>query len=104
MTSIIAPPPVRPPRLPPTRRGGKFYYTIHIHPNQAFALRVNEDSASAIVGFKNPDHALFVGQMMELHYQEQKEWPNTSGQLVMPMPRSAELSFLFLQKSISQKN
>jgi hypothetical protein len=87
-----------PPKLPPTRRGGKFYYTIHTHPNQAFAVRVNDNSSSAIVGFKNPDHALFIGQMIELHYKEQKEWPDVSQQLILPMPRSEELAFLFLQK------
>lgn len=98
MASIIAPPPVRPVRPPPTRRGGKFYYTIHVHPNQAFAVRVNEESLSAIVGFKNPDHAMYIGKMIELNYIEQKELPSTTGQLVLPMPGNGELDFLFLQK------
>lgn len=99
MASIIAPPPVRPGKTRPTRRGGKFYYTIHIHPNNAFAVRVNDESISAIVGFKKQEHALFIGKMIELHYQEQKEWPDMmSDNLVMPMPRSEELGFLFLQK------
>lgn len=98
MASIVAPPPVRPSRAPPTRRGGKFYYTIHTHPNHTFAVRVTDDATSAIVGFKDPDHALFVGQMIETHYAEQNEWPITTGQLILPMPRMGELAFLFLQK------
>lgn len=99
MASIVAPPPpTRPHRRPPTRRGGKFYYTIHVHPNQAFAVRVNDDSLSALVGFKNPDHALFIGKMIELNYIEQQELPGTNGQLVLPMARPGDLDFLFIQK------
>jgi len=98
MASIVAPPPVRTGKVAPTRRGGKFYYTIHVHPNQAFAVHVNATASSAIVGFKNPDHAVFIGKMIELNYMEQKELPGTSGQLVLPMPGSGELDFLFLQK------
>lgn len=98
MASIVAPPPVRPAKRSPTRRGGKFYYTIHVHPNQAFAVRVNDDSLSAVVGFKNPDHALFIGKMIELNYMEQNELPYTSGQLVLPMASPGNLEFLFLQK------
>lgn len=98
MASIVAPPPVRPGKRLPTRRGGKFYYTIHVHPNQAFAVRVNEESLTAIVGFKNADHALFIGKMIELNYIEQNELPNTLGQLVLPMADPGDLNFLFLQK------
>ena len=29
---------------------------------------------------------------------KQKEWPDTSGQLLLPLPSEDELSFLFLQK------
>ena len=94
--SVIA--PIRPVKIPKTRRGGKFYYTIHVHPNQAFGLRVNDNELSAIVGFKNENHALFIGKMIELNYIEQQELPSPFGQLVLPMSDSGHLEFLFLQK------
>ena len=98
MASITAPPPVRPPKVPPTRRGGKFYYTIHVHPNKAFTIRLNESAPTAIVGFKNPADALMIGQMIESHYIKQKEWPDITGQLLLPMAHREDLEFLFLQK------
>jgi hypothetical protein len=98
MSSIIAPPPARPTKVRNTRYGGKFYYTIHSHPNHAFAVRTNEDSVSAIVGFKSEQHAMFIGQMIETHYMKQKEFPDPSKQLLLPLPSEEELSFLFLQK------
>ena len=97
MATIVSP-PRRPPRSIQTRRGGKFYWTIHTHPNNAFTVRMNDDSPTAIVGFKNVDNALVIGKMIETYYMTQQEWPNTSGQLLLPPPHDGDLNFLFLQK------
>ena len=96
--ATIAAPPRRPPRSIQTRRGGKFYWTIHTHPNNAFTVRMNDDSQTAIVGFKNVDNALVIGKMIETYYMTQQEWPDTSGQLILPAPHDGNLNFLFLQK------
>ena len=97
MATIVSP-PRRPPRSIQTRRGGKFYWTIHTHPNNAFTVRMNDDSPTAIVGFKNVDNALVIGKMIETYYMTQQEWPDTSGQLLLPPPHDGNLNFLFLQK------
>ena len=97
MATIVSP-PRRPPRSIQTRRGGKFYWTIHTHPNNAFTVRMNDDSPTAIVGFKNVDNALVIGKMIETYYMTQQEWPDTSGQLLLPPPHDGDLNFLFLQK------
>jgi hypothetical protein len=36
--------------------------------------------------------------MIETYYIRQKEWPDTSGQLVLPAPHEGDLNFLFLRK------
>ena len=97
MATIVSP-PRRPPRSIQTRRGGKFYWTIHTHPNNAFTVRMNDDSPTSIVGFKNVDNALVIGKMIETYYMTQQEWPDTSGQLLLPPPHDGDLNFLFLQK------
>ena len=97
MATIVSP-PRRPPRSIQTRRGGKFYWTIHTHPNNAFTVRMNDNSPTAIVGFKNVDNALVIGKMIETYYMTQQEWPDTSGQLLLPPPHDGNLNFLFLQK------
>ena len=97
MATIVSP-PRRPPRSIQTRRGGKFYWTIHTHPNNAFTVRMNDDSSTSIVGFKNVDNALVIGKMIETYYMTQQEWPDTTGQLLLPPPHDGDLNFLFLQK------
>ena len=97
MATIVSP-PRRPPRSIQTRRGGKFYWTIHTHPNNAFSVRVNENSKTALVGFKNVDHAILIGKMIETHYLVQNEWPSTEGQLILPAPHDGDLNFLSLRK------
>ena len=97
MATIVSP-PRRPPRSIQTRRGGKFYWTIHTHPNNAFTVRMNDDSSTSIVGFKNVDNALVIGKMIETYYMTQQEWPDTTGQLLLPPPHDGNLNFLFLQK------
>jgi len=97
MASLLVPPPTRPL---PTRRGGKFYWTIHTHPNNVFTVWPREDKPTAVVGFKKPEHALLIGHMIERHYVINKEWPDTSNKLILPAPRNEteDLNFLFLQR------
>ena len=97
MATIVSP-PRRPTRTIQTRRGGKFYWTIHTHPNNAFTVRMKDDSPTSIVGFKNVDNALVIGKMIETYYMTQQEWPDTTGQLLLPPPHDGDLNFLFLQK------
>ena len=97
MATIVSP-PRRPTRTINTRRGGKFYWTIHTHPNNAFTVRMKDDSSTSIVGFKNVDNALVIGKMIETYYMTQQEWPDTTGQLILPPPHDGDLNFLFLQK------
>ena len=97
MATIVSP-PRRPTRTIQTRRGGKFYWTIHTHPNNAFTVRMKDDSPTSIVGFKNVDNALVIGKMIETYYMTQQEWPDTTGQLILPPPHDVDLNFLFLQK------
>ena len=97
--ATIAAPPKRPiGRTFQTRRGGKFRWTIHTHPNNAFSVKMNEDAPTAIVGFRNVEHALIIGKMIEVYYIKQKEWPNTTGKLILPAPHEGDLVFLFLRR------
>ena len=59
---------------------------------------MNDDSSTSIVGFKNVDNALVIGKMIETYYMTQQEWPDTTGQLLLPPPHDGNLNFLFLQK------
>jgi len=97
--SLTVTPPIRPRASVKVRRGPKFYWTIHTHPNHAFSVRVNENSQTALVGFKSIDDALMIGQMIEKHYIEQKAWPETDGQIVLPSASiDSPLQFLFCRK------
>ena len=97
--ATIAAPPKRPiGRTFQMRRGGKFRWTIHTHPNNAFSVKMNEDAPTAIVGFRNVEHALVIGKMIEVYYIKQKEWPNTTGKLILPAPHEGDLDFLFLRR------
>jgi hypothetical protein len=99
MALTIAP-PVKPRNQVKTRRGGKFYWTIHTHPNHVYTLRVKEDSKTALVGFKHVEDALLIGRMIEKHYIIKKEWPGTEGQIILPSVSGniSELNFLFCTK------
>jgi hypothetical protein len=98
MALTIAP-PVNPKIQVRTRRGGKFYWTIHTHPNHAFSVRMNENSPTALVAFKHVENALLVGRMVEKHYIVQKDWPDTEGQIILPaVTGDSPLNFLFCRK------
>jgi hypothetical protein len=94
---MLAPPRPRPTldRPPPA------FYTIHSRPNNAFTMKLSEDTKTSIVGFKSYDAAYFVGQMVETNYTANQEWPNTdvtSGKIYLPRaPPDLQLSLLVIQ-------
>ena len=94
---MLAPPRPRPTldRPPPA------FYTIHSLPNNAFTMKLSEDTKTSIVGFKSYDAAYFVGQMVETNYTANQEWPNTdvtSGKIYLPRaPPDLQLSLLVIQ-------
>lgn len=96
--TTVAPP--APPRVQlPTAQTQRRYYTLHSNRNNAFTLKLNDDARTAIVGFRDVDDALIMGNMMETHYVHYKEWPNTQtpGNLVLPSGRLKELVHLFIR-------
>lgn len=98
---ITAPPPSAPPRsVGRTNHKPKKYFTIHSHNNNAFTLKINEDDRTAVVGFRDIDDAVSIGNMIETHYIQKKEWPDTSrvGALVLPEGRLKELVHVFIRQ------
>jgi hypothetical protein len=59
---------------------------------------MNEDITTSLVGFRNVNHAVLIAKMIESYYITQKEWPDTTGRLILPAPRSGDLEFLFLRR------
>ena len=76
------------------------YYTIHSANNNAFTLKINEMTKTAIVGFHSSNDALFIGNMIETHYIEKKEWPDVreAGTLILPEARLKELAYVFIKE------
>ncbi len=96
--ATIAPP--APPRVQlPTAQTKRKYYTIHSNNNNAFALKLNENVRTAIVGFKDVDDAVQIGSMIETHFLRYKEWPDiqSPGNLVLPAPAVSNLANIFIR-------
>jgi len=102
VASITMPPPVKPRRASKTNQKSRKYYTLHTGRNDAFTLRVDEQSRTSIVGFTEWDNAMFVGQMLETYFIDQKEWPPTyeMGALILPSPQRPTdvLHHLYIQQ------
>lgn len=98
MTTVA--PPVRPRPQLPTAQTNRKYYTIHSNKNNAFTLKLNEDVKTAIVGFKDIDDAVRIGNMIETYFVAHKEWPDMHepGQLYLPNGRLEDLSRVFIQQ------
>ena len=97
--ATVAPP--APPRVKlPTAQTRRQYYTIHSNRNNAFTLKLNEDTKTAIVGFVKVEDAVVVGNMIETYYIEKKEWPSLYGvdDLSLPEGRLNHLSHVFVQE------
>jgi len=76
------------------------YYTIHSANNNAFTLKINETTKTAIVGFQSSKDALLIGSMIDTHYIEKKEWPDVreAGTLILPEARFEDLSYVFIKE------
>lgn len=97
---LTAAPPARPQSAARTNQKARKYYTIHSNLNNAFTLRLNEDVRTAVVGFRDLDDAVLIGTMIETHFVEKKEWPDTTrtGTLVLPEGRLANLVHIFIRQ------
>jgi hypothetical protein len=95
-----ATPPVRPRVQFQTDQTSRKYYTIHSNRNNAFTLKLNEDSRTAIVGFAKMEDAFRVGNMIETYYIEKKEWPDLYGsvELILPEGRLSGLAHIFIEQ------
>ena len=102
VASITLPPPVKPRTSFKTNQRNRKYYTLHTTGNDAFTLRVNEQARTSIVGFTDWDNAMFVGQMLETYFIDQREWPPTYevGALILPSPQGPTdiLRHLYIQQ------
>jgi hypothetical protein len=92
-------PTVKPRVKLPTAQTHRKYYTIHSNNNNAFSLKLNDNVRTAIVGFKDADDAVRIGSMIETHFIQHKEWPETRepGQLILPSNRLQTLSHIFIR-------
>lgn len=93
-------PPAPPKSAVRTNQKPRKYFTIHSNRNNAFTLKINEDIRTAIVGFRDIDDAVSISNMIETHYIEKKEWPDTSqaGTLILPEGRLKELVHVFIRQ------
>lgn len=93
-------PPLTRPRPKGFGRKPNNYYTLHSDGNNAFTLRLNDDSRTSVVGFKSRTDAKFIAQMIETYYVNKKEWPETYGELILPNPadRNVDLNYLYIHK------
>ncbi len=99
--SVIAAPPNKPRRFSKTIPKPRNFFTLHTQPNSAFTLKLNENTKTSIVGFKDWDDALFIGKMIETYFIREKEWPDTrmQGSLILPNAGSDDvLHHLYIQK------
>jgi hypothetical protein len=98
--SIVLKPPAKPRRLPSTNQKPVRYYTIHSHANDAFTLKIDETTRTSIVSFRQWEDAIFIGKMIETHYIQENEWPDTSqpGSLILPNSRVGDvLKHIYIQ-------
>lgn len=92
-------PPAKPRVQLQTAQTKRKFYTIHSNRNNAFALKLNEDARTAIVGFAELDDAVRIGNMIETYFVEKKEWPDTAqaGPLVLPVGQLEDLAHIFIR-------
>jgi hypothetical protein len=99
--SLVAAPPIRPHGSARTNQKPLRYYTIHSHANDAFTLKIDDTTRTSVVSFRKWDDALLIGKMIETHYIQQKEWPDTRqvGSLVLPNSRVGDvLKHVYMQE------
>ena len=99
--SLVAAPPIRPHGSARTNQKPLRYYTIHSNANDAFTLKIDDTTRTSVVSFRKWDDALLIGKMIETHYIQQKEWPDTrqTGSLVLPNSRVGDvLKHVYMQE------
>ena len=98
--ATISAPPAKPLVKARTNQKPNKHYTIHSNMNNAFTLKINDDIRTAVVGFRDLADAYTISTMIETHYIEKKEWPDTSqvGTLVLPEGRIADLVYVFIRE------
>ncbi len=74
LCAIMAPPPPRIKKAK-TLPGSNKYYTIHSQLNNVFGVRVEEETPTCMVGFKNYDDAHLMGRILETYYINNQELP-----------------------------
>lgn len=97
---LTAAPPARPRPAVQTNQKPRRYYTIHSNINNAFTLKINDDVRTAVVGFRELTDAVMIGTMIETHFVEKKEWPDTTktGTLILPEGRLEDLAHIFIRQ------
>lgn len=70
----MAPPPPKTKTSKTLPRSDK-YYTINAGSNKVFGVRVDRESPTLMVGFKNHDDALLMGRLIETYYIANQELP-----------------------------
>jgi hypothetical protein len=64
------------------------YYTIHTNDKNIFTLTI-DDCLTCVMAFKKKNDAVFIANMIETYYVEEKEWPDVhqNGSITLPMGR-----------------
>jgi hypothetical protein len=101
--SLTIAPPTKPRQSRQTNQKSPKYYTLHTTKNDAFTLRISEQSRTSIVGFKEWDDAIFIGKMLETYFINQREWPVTYeiGSLILPSSKDSHpdvLNHMYIQQ------
>lgn len=94
-------PPNKPIVTQRTRQRPNRYYTLHTRKNDAFTLKINDNSKTSVVGFRSWDDAFLIAQMIETYFINNKEWPDTRtpGTLILPNSQVGNvLQYVYIQK------
>lgn len=70
-------------------------YTIHHRVNDVFTIR---KKSTSVVAFRRREDAVFIGCMLETHFEKQQDWPDSIDTLYLPTSRYNDLTFLYLQE------
>jgi hypothetical protein len=65
------------------------YFTLHSKANDIFTIKIEECERTTVVGFKNKSDAIFIGKMLETHFIESNEWPDTRNEGTLFLPKSS---------------
>jgi hypothetical protein len=76
------------------------YYTLHSRANDIFSIKIKECEKTTVVGFTNRSDAIFIGKMIETHFMETNEWPNTrnEGTLILPTSKINDMQFVIMHE------